>query len=56
MRRPFRDMKTAPRDGTIIKVCHGPDQAVARVEWAAQTQAWIREGDPLRRTLHRVTG
>jgi hypothetical protein len=49
-------MKTAPRDGTVIEVRHGPDQAVARVVWAGQTQAWIREDDPLRRTLHRVTG
>jgi hypothetical protein len=23
--------------------------------WAGQTQAWIRDGDPLRRALHRVS-
>ena len=52
----FRDMASAPRDGTTVEVCHGPQQEVARVEWNAQAQAWVREDDPHRRSLHRVTG
>jgi hypothetical protein len=27
-----------------------------RAEWNAQAQSWIRDDDPHRRTLHRVTG
>ena len=52
----FRDMASAPRDGTAIEVCHGPQQEVVRAEWNAQAQAWVREDDSHRRTLHRVTG
>jgi len=52
----FRDMVSAPRDGTAIEVCHGPQQEVVRAEWNAQAQSWIRDDDPHRRTLHRVTG
>jgi hypothetical protein len=53
--RLFRDMRSAPQDGTVIEVKHGPDQEVVRAQWAGQSQAWIREDDPLRRTLHRVS-
>ena len=53
----FRDMKTAPKDpGAIIEVRHGPDQEIVRAEWAGQTEAWIRAGNPHRKTLHRVYG
>jgi hypothetical protein len=52
----FRDMRSAPQDGTVIEVKHGPDQEVVRAVWSGQSQAWIREDDPLRKTLHRVTG
>ena len=55
-RSTFRDMKTAPKDGTVIEVRHGPDQEIVRAVWSGQGQAWVREDDPLRRTLHRVTG
>jgi hypothetical protein len=55
MRKPtaFEDIKTAPRDG-VIEVRHGPDQGVVLARYAGQTQAWIADADPLRRTLHRV--
>jgi hypothetical protein len=53
---PFRDIKFAPKDGTVIEVRHGPDQAIVRAEWSGQGQAWVREDDLLRRTLHKVTG
>jgi hypothetical protein len=46
---------TAPRDGTVVEVRHGPDQETVRAEWAGRGQAWIREDDPLRRALQRVT-
>ena len=52
----FRDMKTAPLDGTTVEVRHGPDQEVVRAHWSGQGQAWTRADDPLRRALHRVTG
>jgi hypothetical protein len=52
----FRDMRSASRDGIVIEVKHGPDQEVMRVVWSGQSQAWIREDDPLRKTPHQVTG
>jgi hypothetical protein len=52
----FRDLRTAPRDGTAIEIKHGPAQEVVRARWSGQGQAWVRVGDPLRRALHRVTG
>jgi hypothetical protein len=51
----FRDITTAPRDGTLIEVRHGPDQVTVLARWAGQNQAFIRDDDPLRRTLHRVS-
>jgi hypothetical protein len=53
---PFRDMQVAPRDGTVIEVRYGADQALALVDWSGQNQAWIRADDPHRKTLHQVTG
>jgi hypothetical protein len=43
-------------DGTTIEVRRGPDQVVVRAHWSGQSQAFIRDDDPLRKTLHRVTG
>jgi hypothetical protein len=51
----FRDIADAPRDGTLIEVRHGPDQIAVLARWAGQTQAWIADADPVRRTLHRVS-
>jgi hypothetical protein len=53
--QPYRPIDTAPRDGSVIEVRHGPDQATVHARWAAQNQGWIRSDDPDRRTLHRVT-
>jgi hypothetical protein len=50
---PPQPITTAPRDGTMIWVLAG--DTWVRAFWARQTQAWIGEDDPLRRTLHRVT-
>ena len=52
----FRDMRSAPQDGTVVEVRHGPDQEIARAEWSGQNQAWVRADDTQRKTLHRVTG
>jgi hypothetical protein len=49
-------MDTAPKDGTVIEVRHGPDQEIVRAYWAGQNQAFVREDDPHRKSLHRVTG
>ncbi len=58
MRRsaPFRDLMSAPFDGTVVELRLGPDQEVVRAEWSGQGQAWIRDGDALRRALRQVTG
>jgi hypothetical protein len=53
--RPFQDINTAPRDGTAIEVNHGPKQEVVRAYWAGQNQAFVRDDEPDRKTLHRVT-
>lgn len=52
----FLPIATAPRDGREIEVRAGPNQEIVTAVWAGQTQAWIRATDPLRRSLHRVTG
>jgi hypothetical protein len=52
----LRPMSDAPRDGTLIEVKCGPQGEVVLAVWFAQTQAYVRDGDPYRRTLHRVTG
>jgi hypothetical protein len=52
----FRDLRSAPRDGSTIEVKHGPRQKVVHARWSGQGQAWVRVGDPLRQALHRVTG
>jgi hypothetical protein len=51
----FRDIKSAPQDSTTIEVKHGPSQEIVRARWSGQTQAWIRDHDPIRKTLHKVS-
>jgi hypothetical protein len=53
--QPFRHIVFAPRDGTLIEVRHGPDQGIVLAPWAGQNQAFVRDDDPLRRTLNRVS-
>jgi hypothetical protein len=57
MLRPnvFRDMKSAPMDGSPIEVQHGPGQAIVTADWNKATQRWMRKGGPQRRGLLRVT-
>jgi hypothetical protein len=54
-RTPFRDIATAPRNGALIEVRHGPNQEAVLARWSGQNQAFVAADDPLRRTLHRVT-
>jgi hypothetical protein len=54
-RKLFRDMRTAPTDGTEIEVICGPNKEVVVARWSGQDQAWIRADDPDRRSLHRVS-
>jgi hypothetical protein len=53
VRRPFRDITTAPHDGTTIEVQHSSKPEIVRARWSGQAQAWTREhdlhGQPLRR-------
>ena len=56
LRSTFRDMGSAPQDGTIVEVKHGLDQEVVRAQWSGRAQAWILVDNPLRKSLHRVTG
>jgi hypothetical protein len=50
----FREMTTAPKDGTPIEVRHGPIQEIALASWSEQNQAWIRANDPSPKTLQSV--
>ena len=52
----FSDMTTAPRDGTLIEVQHGPRQEIVLARWSGQGQAFVHGDDPDRKALHRVTG
>lgn len=54
--RIFRDMRSAPLDGTAVEVRHGPLQMIVSARWSSQNQAWIRTDDPSRLSLHRVAG
>jgi hypothetical protein len=54
--RTFRDMRSAPRDGSAIEIKHGPQQEIALACWSARTLTWVRVGDPERHPLCRVTG
>jgi hypothetical protein len=51
----FSDMTMAPRDGSLIEVRHGPNQEIVLARWSGQAQAFVRDDDPDRKTLHRVT-
>ena len=52
----FSDMMTAPRDGTLLEVQHGPRQEIVLARWSGQGQAFVRSDDPDRKALHQVTG
>jgi hypothetical protein len=52
---PPQPIATAPRDGRLVWVYLAGEGVWVRAFWARMTQAWVREGDPKRRTLHRVT-
>ena len=53
--KTFRPMDSAPRDGTVVEVKHGPQQETVRAYWSGQNQAFVRDDDPNRKTLHQVT-
>jgi hypothetical protein len=51
----FRDMRSAPQDGTAVDVVHGPENnLVALARWRWQSKAWVRYDDCS--ILHSVTG
>jgi hypothetical protein len=52
----FRDMRSAPQDGTAVDVLYGSDDLVALARWRWQSKAWVRYDDPHCSILHRVTG
>ncbi len=52
----FHDMKIAPLEGTAVEVRHGADQMIVVARWAGQNQAWVRDDDTDRRSLHLVIG
>jgi len=54
--RPFLPMATVPKDGTLVELRHGPQQETVAAYWAGQNQAFVRDDDPFRRSLHRGTG
>jgi hypothetical protein len=54
--KPLRDMASAPRDGTVVEVRHGPEQQILRAVWAGQNQAFVAADDENQKTLRRVIG
>jgi aminoglycoside phosphotransferase (APT) family kinase protein len=53
--RTFRDLRSAPRDGSAVEFKHGPAREVVLARWSGQTKAWVKVGDPQRQALDRVT-
>jgi hypothetical protein len=51
----FRDINSAPPDGSLIEIKHGPDQEVVLARWSGQGQTFLRDDDPPRKSLHRVS-
>jgi hypothetical protein len=52
---PFQAIASAPRDGSLIEVRHGPGQIAVAGPMGGQNQAFIPDDDPLRRSLHQVS-
>lgn len=48
------DIATAPRDGNVVIVLHGPWQIPARAHWHCPLKAWVECGDPYYRPLKDV--
>lgn len=53
--RLFRDMRSAPRDGSTIEVRHGREQEIVLARRSDQDQAWVRPNETTCRPLHWVT-
>jgi hypothetical protein len=53
--RPFKRMAAAPLDGSLIEVMCGPQQQVVLARWSGLHQVFIRDDDPCRVSLTRVT-
>jgi hypothetical protein len=51
----FRPIITAPRDGSLIEVRHGPAHLIVRARWSKRDGSWIRDDDPQRLPLEQVT-
>ena len=49
--REARLIETAPRDGTPVRVLHGPLQLEAMAYWHQTLQGWVRVDDKLLRAL-----
>jgi hypothetical protein len=53
--RPFKRLAAAPLDGSVIEVLCGLQQQVVLARWSVQNQAFVRDDDPYRVSLARVT-
>jgi hypothetical protein len=53
--REAEPIETAPRDGTSVRVLHGPLQLEAMAYWHPTLRGWVRVGDELLRALRGVT-
>lgn len=54
--RPFRNIASAPLNGTTVQVWHGPRQEVAMARWSKRAVAWMRDDDHMSpRALEQVT-
>jgi hypothetical protein len=54
--QPLLDIESAPRDGTVIEIVHGPRRQVARARWRGAAQAFVRDLDPYGEPLGRIAG
>lgn len=52
----FRDMKYAPKDGSIVEVWYGLNKTIGVAYWAGQNQAWVLDDDLHRTSLLQVEG
>jgi hypothetical protein len=53
--RETESIETAPRDGTSVRVLHGPFQLVTMAYWHRTLRGWVRVSDELLRALRGVT-
>ena len=52
----FRDINTAPLNGTTVEVRHVPFQTPTLAYWNRRARGWIADGNIANHLLNKVTG